>query len=64
MTNLRKTFILLSAAITMGKLARARAAAEKPAPPAGSKAKVASAKQTVGRGRVGKQLRPRASAAA
>ncbi len=59
MTKLRKSFILLSAAITMGNLEQAQAAAKKATPPAQAKPATASADQAGKQERVSKK--PRAS---
>jgi hypothetical protein len=55
MTNLRKSFILLSAAITLGNLEQAQAAAGKPSAP--NEQRTASAKKAGERQRVSKQPR-------
>jgi hypothetical protein len=59
MTNLRKSFILLSAAITMGNLEQAQAAGQKNTPPSQTKQNAAGARQVVTQERVSK--RPKAS---
>jgi hypothetical protein len=57
MTNLRKSFILLSAAITMGNLERAQAAAKNDAQPAEAKQGAADAKQAGQQERVSKKAK-------
>jgi hypothetical protein len=55
MTNLRKSFILLSAAITMGNLQQAQAGKSKKTPPSQPKQNAAGAKQAGTQQRVTKQ---------
>ena len=59
MTKLRKSFILLSAAITMGNLQQAQAASKKTTPPAQDKSGTVRADQAGKQDRVSKK--PRAS---
>jgi hypothetical protein len=59
MTNLRKSFILLSAAITMGNLQQAQAGKAKKAPSSETKQDTAGAKQSETQKRVDKE--PKAS---